>query len=149
MREKARDTDWASAENGDVNTHANNITDLITQLADSNIPNKIVRIRPSDPPWINNNIRKHIRKRKRAFQKAKQTDSDDHWTAYKRLRNDTLSLIRSARKSYDDKLSDSLGDRTLQSKDWWKTLKCFITPDKPKADIPPLYNNGHYLSDGK
>ncbi len=89
---------------------------------------------------------KHIRKR--AFQKAKQTDSDDHWTAYKRLRNDTLSLIRSARKSYDDKLSDSLGDRTLQSKDWWKTLKCFIAPDKPKADIPPLYNNGQYLSDG-
>ncbi len=38
MREKARDTDWASAENEDVNTHANNITDLIIQLADSNIP---------------------------------------------------------------------------------------------------------------
>ncbi len=71
LRQMANDTDWNNTINNDINIYADNITQKIIQLTDSCIPNKVVRIRPNDPPWMNTNIRKNIRKRKRSLKKAK------------------------------------------------------------------------------
>ena len=49
------------------------------------IPNKIVTIRQNDPPWMHNDIRKHIRLRKRAYDQAKRTNQPHHWNKYKQL----------------------------------------------------------------
>ena len=61
------------------------------------IPNKVVMIRPSEPTWMNSNIRKHIRKRKRAYRKAKRTNLQIDWVRFKHLRNETTSLIRDSK----------------------------------------------------
>ena len=72
--------------------------DHIFQLSSECIPNKIASVRPSETPWMHNELRKLMRKRKRAYGKAKRTQLQQHWDQYKRLRNDTTKLLRSSKK---------------------------------------------------
>ena len=48
------------------------------------IPNKTIRVRTSDPPWITSALKKHIRIRKRFYRKAKQTNDPDLWNKFRR-----------------------------------------------------------------
>ena len=54
-------------KNDDINIYAQNITDTIITAAKCHVPNKNIKVRQSDPPWLNNTIRKMIRKRKRFY----------------------------------------------------------------------------------
>ena len=58
-------TDWDNLRDGNVDVYAKNVTNTIIDLATRHIPNKQVKIRQSDPPWLTNVIRKLMRKRKR------------------------------------------------------------------------------------
>ena len=110
------------------------------------IPNKTVTIRPSDPSWITTAIRKLIRKRKRAYQKAKQTDTPRLWNKFKKRRNKVIESIRQSKQQYLDQLSSKLKSKPLSSKDWWSTLKTFISP-MSKSSVPTLEKDGHIYSD--
>ena len=100
LRNKAANFCWNSLADPDINTYAKNISDKITELTDSTIPNKIVTIRPADPPWLHNEIRKKMRIRKRSYDKARHTNSANHWQDYRRIRNEVTNLIRHARTEY-------------------------------------------------
>ena len=52
---------WNDLVHSDINIYAKNISDKILELTDLTIPNKIVTIRPLDPPWLHNEIRKQMR----------------------------------------------------------------------------------------
>ena len=118
----------------------------ILQLQTECIPNKIIKIKPTEPSWINAKIKQYIRKRKRAYRKAKRTNTELHWTQFKTLRNKTVSLIRDAKKAVHDKIASKLTSGELSSKDWWTVLKTFISPQS-KTSIPPLENDGSISSD--
>ena len=138
LKEKFRNSDWESLVNEDIDVYATNVTDHILQMSSECIPNKYANIRPSETPWMHNELRKLMRKRKRAYDKAKQTKLAHHWDKYKKLRNDTTTLLRSSKKSYFDKLANKLkSNHNISSKDWWKTLKTFIST-QDKSSIPPL-----------
>ena len=62
--------DWTSLKHEDINIYFANITEKLQEMSKLCIPNKIIRIRPSEPIWMNSSIKKFIRKRKRAFLKA-------------------------------------------------------------------------------
>ena len=74
------ETDWSLVKDNDVDTYAQNVTDRILYLVNKHIPNKLVRIRKSDPSWLTNNIKRLMRKRKRLYDK------------YKRSKNQTLII---------------------------------------------------------
>ena len=57
---------------------------------------KKIKIKLTEPSWINAKIKQYIRKRKR----AKRTNTELHWTQFKTLSNKTVSLIRDAKKSF-------------------------------------------------
>ena len=61
----------AGHKNDDINIYAQNITDKIITAAKRHVPNKNIKVRQSDPPWLNNTIKKIIRKRKRLLNKFK------------------------------------------------------------------------------
>ena len=146
LRTKVANTDWDSLSDPDVNTHANNITNHLNSLTAECIPNKTVRIRPSDPPWITTAIRKLIRKRKRAYHKAKQNDTPRFWNTFRKRRNKVIESIRLSKQQYLDHLSNKLKSKPLSSKDWWSTLKTFIAP-MSKTSVPTLEKDGHVYSD--
>ena len=110
------------------------------------IPNKIIRIRPSEPSWMNSSIKKLTRKRKRAFRKAISSQSPAHWAKFKQIRNDIVTSIRQSKKSLLDNLANQLKNHTLTSRDWWTTLKSVISPDY-KSSIPPLDQDGTIYSE--
>ena len=87
---------WNDLVHPDIDIYAQNITDKIIELTDLAIPNKIVTIRPLDPPWLHNEIRKQMRIRKRLYDKAKRSNNDLHWQNYRHKRNEVKHLIRHA-----------------------------------------------------
>ena len=109
LRMKAAATDWASLFHNDLNVYASNITNHLIST---------VRIRPSDPPWLTCYIKMYIRKRKRAYRKAKQTNSRINWNKFKKLRNKVISLIRESKQAHIDKISNKLKSDSLSSKNW-------------------------------
>ena len=83
LREKASLTDWNSLKHENIDTYANNITIHILDISKQCIPNKEVRVRSSDLPWITCSIKKHIRKRKRMFRKANATQDGEIWAKFR------------------------------------------------------------------
>ena len=76
--------------------------------ARKSIPNQIVTIRPSEPSWINSNIKRNIRQRKRLYKKAKRTNTVNRWEQFKHKRNEVNALIRTAKFQYNVKLANDL-----------------------------------------
>ncbi|XP_053381852.1 uncharacterized protein LOC128549303 [Mercenaria mercenaria] len=115
-------------------------------MSNKYIPNKIVTIRQSKPPWIHNDIRKYIRKRKRAYDKAKISQNPRHWQAYKQLRNKTTNMLRQAKHHLSLKISDKLKQPDLKTTDYCRILKQFIAPTN-KSSIDTLHDNGNIVID--
>ena len=92
----ASSTDWKALHNPDINIYAKRLIDKILELSKDCIPNKIVTIQPSDSPWMTSSIKRYIRKRKRAYHRAKQTNFMNDWNTFRRLRNKTM--IRESKK---------------------------------------------------
>ena len=129
-----------SLKNNDIDIYATNLTDNISEFAKKNIPNKTVNIRQSDPTWLTNEIKKMIRKRKRSYNKFKGSKSHSDFKKYKQIRNKTTTEIRKSKQLETDKLAAKLRNNDVGPRDWWKTLKHFIKPEK-SASLPPLYND--------
>ena len=71
---------------------------------------------------------------------------DAHWATFKNIRNDTTTLIRSSKQKFCDTLAAKVKSENLSPKDWWATLKSFITTDS-NSDIPPIEINGQTYTD--
>ena len=146
MRTKVANTDWDVLTDPDINIYTRNITDHINSLTAECVPNRSVRIRPSDPPWITTAIRKLIRKRKRAYRKATQQNNLRLWSKFRKIRNKVVDSIRQSKQQYVDHLSNKLKSESLSSKDWWSTLKAFITTSQ-NSSVPTLEKDGNIYSD--
>ena len=141
LKEMASSTDWKALHNLDINVYAKRLIDKILEISKDCIPNKIVTIRPSDPPWMTSSIKRYIRKRKRAYRRAKQTNFMNDWNTFRRLRNKTISMIRESKKALNESLSDKLKSDSLSPRQWWSLLKSFISPSS-QASSPPLEKDG-------
>ncbi|XP_045206258.1 uncharacterized protein LOC123558446 [Mercenaria mercenaria] len=137
LRDAVKNHPWDNYIDVDINTYANKVITTISDLAKQNIPNKTIKVRPLDVPWMTNDIRRNIRKRKRLYRKARITSTQHYWQKFRTVRNETILMIREAKSNYFLKLSDKLKRGSLSSKDWWKTLKS-ITFKPNKINIPPL-----------
>ena len=146
MREKASAIPWEDLQHDDINVYADNILSTIDTIARECNPNRNVRIKVTDPPWITSTIKSLIRKRKRAYKKARRTNLIEHWQSFKRIRNKVISMVRKGKDSFYENLSDKLKSHKLCSKDWWSTIKHFINSNST-SNIPPLEYNNNVVSE--
>ena len=133
-RNKLNSIDWDSIFlNDDINKCAEQLSEVIIQSAREAIPNKTVTIRPLEPQWINSNIKRNIRQRKRLYKKAKRLNTNIIWDQFKHKRNEVNSLIRIAKIQYKDKLAHDLKANDTNSRNWYKLTSELLTPktDKP------------------
>ena len=137
LRQKASATNCNDFANNDINTYCENLIEHLQSITEMCIPNKVITIRPSDPPWITTLIKIHIRKLKRAYKRAKQTNLPIHWTKFSNLRNRVTQLIRESKQSFNDSMATKLKSDSLSPKQWWILLKYFIAPNS-KSSIPLL-----------
>ena len=87
LSQAALNTNWKLLKHNDINIYASNITDHLMDLAGQYIPNRKVKVKQSDPPWLNGRIKKLIRKRKRLYDKFKRTNKSADFETYKQFRN--------------------------------------------------------------
>ncbi len=146
LRRDASTFNWNDLKSHEVNEYADNITNKIITLASSHIPNKDILVRQFEPPWITTNIKRMIRKRKRLYHKAKETNNLLHWTSFQKFRNDVISAIRQSKNDCYDGISNKLKSGQPSTKDWWSTLKYFICENENKT-IPPLQHDGLIIDD--
>ena len=129
-----------------MNIYAENFTSKLLELCQATIPNKMITIRSSDPPWINGHIRKSIRRRRRAHKRAKRLNTAENWRTFRKLRNDVIFAIRESKRDLKNRLAEKLKSVNISGKDWWRTFKSLIGKDKT-APIPPLNHNGKQIND--
>ena len=141
LREKASQMDWESLKDDNIDNYVENLKNAIISITTECVPNRSIKVKPSDPPWLTSALKRHIRKRKRAYKKALRSNLDQHWNKFKTLRNEAITMIRDSKQKFFKKIADKLKSDTLSSKDWWATLKTFIIPNF-KSTIPPLEYNG-------
>ena len=145
LRKKIANTDWDALTDPDINIYTRNLTDHINSLTAECVPNRSVRIRSSDPPWITTAIRKLIRKRKRAYKKATQQNNLRLWSKFKKIRNKVVDYS-TVQTPVCRHLSNKLKSESPSSKDWWSTLKPFITTSQ-NSSVPTLEKDGNIYSD--
>ena len=138
FREKLNAVQWDSVSVDDIDTFTNNLTDTILNTAKVCIPNKNIKINHRDLPWINSHLKLLIRRRKRAYKRAKKNNTPENWSRFRKLRNETITTLRNNKSAYISSLSAKLKSGTYSSRDWWKTLKCLLY--KSKKVIPPIMN---------
>ena len=108
LRNKSTSLNWDSVKDNDTNSYANKINTTITSIAKECIPNRCIKVKPSEPPWINSTIKRNIRKRKRAYRKVKRTKLVSDWNNLKKIRNIVVQNIRNSKKYFTTKLQLNL-----------------------------------------
>ena len=95
-----------------------NVTAHLMNISSKHIPNKTINVRPYDPSWLNTNIKRLIRKRKRYYNKYKKTKTSSDCEVYKRIRNLVNNEIRNSKQNVNERLADKLKSGSLSPKDW-------------------------------
>ena len=91
------------------------------------IPSKNVPIKSSSP-WITQEIRSLTLRRERQFRRFKRSNSHDHLSKYKSLRNAIVSKIWSAKQIFFEKLASPTND----SKKFWSIIRT-LQPRSPSS----------------
>jgi hypothetical protein len=105
LRQLAAECDWENLKNNDINIYTSNVTNEIINISKKCILNRKILVRENDPPWLKNDLRVLIRKRKRLYRIAKVSNLPRHWAKFRPLRNQITTLIREAKKTHFDKQS--------------------------------------------
>ena len=117
-REKFTEVNWdlmINTENN-INDMATKLTNKILEISSETISNKVITVRQNDLPWINNNIRKLIRKRDRIRRKAKKNKNEHSWAKFRAVRNKVVNVLRNAKAEYYKKFCDKLKENKFSSK---------------------------------
>jgi ribonuclease P/MRP protein subunit RPP40 len=130
---------------GTVNEHWIVIKEKLLVLRDKYIPTKCVR-KGEDAIWMNKGIKRLIQLKQKAWKRFKEGRTNTLQFKYKKLRNEVISKIREAKKSYELKLVQKAKSNR----------KCFYTyankknSKSTKNNIGPLVDgSGKEISDNK
>ena len=112
---------------------------------DSAIKNNIPQVIPKTRkhlPWLNSTIRKKMQRRKRLYNAAKSTGSQEAWSNYRKTRNEITKEINEAHKVYQEKLFDC--DTNSGHKNFWKYIKSLR---RDNAGVAPLKHGSSLTND--
>ena len=146
IENKINNTDWSFIRNSNNIDEINEtFSNILMDTANQFIPCINYTKRPTDKPWMNNNIRKQIRHRDRLFRKAKTKQSINYMQNYKNKRNEVIALIREAKTNYVQKLQNTLSDPKTPPKQWYKLANEISSFKNKRNPPPPLKNNNNTL----
>ena len=113
-------------ENGDINEAWTNFKTKFTEVTNKHAPLIEKKVRGRETPWLSNEIKQLMRERDYAHRKARKTNKELDWSAYRRLRNRVNMSIRKAKDNYSRKVVDENADNP---RNFWKIVKRVI-PNK-------------------
>ena len=142
--------DWKKAfENLSVNEQVELFTTTLFNIFRNFIPHENLKCNSKDPPWINKNIKKALRRKNRLYRKfisGGQKKEDE--TNLTEATNMVSELISSAKESYFVKMGCKLNDPQTSPKAYWSILKRFLNKVKI-PEIPPLLIDNVFVTNFK
>ena len=135
--------------NHDPSWQVNFFNKTLMNIMNNFIPNKYIKIQPKDPPWINDNLRKMIKKQNRQYKNfTKNGCKPEDKCLVDKFRNDCFEAINKAKVKYLSEMGTKLNDSRAAPKTYWKILnkllnKCHI----PR--IPPVLSNNSLITNCK
>ena len=122
------DSLWTAFKNGCLN------------VLGSNVPSKMATERYSQP-WINRQIKQLTKRKQRAYNRYKKSQSAKDYANYKHLRNVVHSICV---KRYNEYVNDIIMDENHKPKWQWSFIKSKRTDS---CDVAPLKRDGIAYSD--
>ncbi|VDI10310.1 Hypothetical predicted protein [Mytilus galloprovincialis] len=86
-----------------------------------------------------------MRKRNRAYKKAKSRNLISDWKKFKELRNEVIDLVREAKRQYLINLHNSLVDKSIPPGKWWRIAKSVCKFKNKESQNSPIKVNGEIL----
>ena len=126
----------------DVHQATDLLTTKLNTILDAMAPVKTFQVRAKYAPWLSDETKQLIKKRKEAQVLASQSQSQDDWRGYKNLRNTTTARIRKEKKTWEKmKLDHTKEDPSSV----WKTVKSWLSWNKSG---PPtqLFHEGRIVN---
>lgn len=151
FRRQLNAVDWdAMFVTRDVDTITEFITNTISDIADKNIPNKVISVRKDNPPWFTTKLKSVIRKKNRLHKKAKRTNLPSDWQKFRSFRNRCNKLVLNAKDDYYKNISDKILSESCNSKNYWTLVKSLMNLDSFDGHaIPPIQVGDDIISDLK
>jgi hypothetical protein len=117
----------------------NDLKSALHGIIDKRVPTKMTAARYSHP-WINTNIKRALRRKRRAHSKAKKTQKKKDSDRYKRLQHEARYLIKNASKTYmEETVNEAF---TSSPKRFWSFIK---SRGQEASGVPPLKNKSGFL----
>ena len=112
--------------------------DLCSETIRPFVPTRTVRLHSKKKGWMTPNLRRLCTKKRRLFNAARRSRSDQTWTQYKQIRNQCTTAINKAKSEYFEQKEVDLASEIDGSHRWWQKAKALAKISSPKDVIPEL-----------
>ena len=120
-------------------------TQTIQNIISNYIPHETITCDDSNPPWIDEKIKKLLQHKHRAFSAhSRDRNNTDLFNKFQSLQAHLKTTIEKSKLKYYSRLSDKLLDSKTSPKSYWSILKTFLNNKKIPC-IPPLLHNGKFI----
>ena len=146
IRRALGNIDWERVFTGmNIDEKVTYLSDCVLNVFSNLVPNKIVTVRDKDAIWMTPEIKKLILEKAKIYKRfVKNGRHDLDKQALREVTFRCTSAIRNAKKSYFEKLGNTLNDPNIGSKRYWSILNKFLHKRKiPK--IPPIRDERNVL----
>lgn len=96
--------------------------------------------------WMNGQLKHDMRQRDYLLKKARKSNHDEDWAAYKCLRNRLSNATKKAKQNYNKNLIETHKD---DAKSFWKMIKQILPGEKKSSTSKSINVDGELCSDDK
>ncbi|PFX13381.1 RNA-directed DNA polymerase from mobile element jockey [Stylophora pistillata] len=129
----------------DVNNALDLFNDIFKEKCDRHAPLIKTKVRGVNYPWLTRELKKSMQQRNCLLNKARRTNKEADWSAFRRSGNAYNNKVRSAKANYNRNL---IQENIDDSKSFWRTLKRGLLNDKKlKQSMSPIKVAGDLKTD--
>ena len=131
------------AYSDDPDEQLESLNSLFVECLERHVPLRRVRVTRPPAPWMKSpNIQTLQKERDNLRYKAHKSDANNGvWAAFRLVRNNLKSAIRSARKAFIEKALSS-----NKSRDVWRVIHRILKPNPKSLRVDPDELNAHFAT---
>ena len=148
IRDEIRNTDWIYIfRYKSIDEIVEVFTDNLLLIAERFIPFKYINVNDKECPWITSDVRaEQINRNKRIYKKwVKRGKSMNDKCCVNDIQYETNKIIKDAKKSYIENLSEKICDPQSGAKIFWNVYKRLIN-NKKNTNIPAIIENARFVT---
>ena len=125
------------------------LNETILNIMSNFVPNKTITVKPTEPEWVNREIKNMLRKQNRIYKRYKKNGFREvDRIPLDLCRKECDEAIEKCKQNYLLKLGDKLADNRTGQKAYWKILNKLLNKCKTPR-IPPLLVADQFITSCK